>query len=297
MEFTNNIVKDYILTFPKALQFQAGDAIDEAVRAFSRDHQVGLRAIRDTVIFCVGNIRVFLTAVPWIVLILAVCLLTWKMTRKWKTALLYMALLCFIGSSGLWNQMLETLAIVIAGVTLCVTLGFPLGILLAVSPRANGIIRPVLDTMQTMPSWVYLVPAVIFFSVGTTPALLATTIYAIVPMIRLTSHGLLYVDPEMIEAARAFGSTKLQTLVKIQIPQAIPTIMTGVNQTIMMAMSMVVTCALIGANGLGMEILLATNRVDMGKSLLPGVCIVIVAIILDRLTQAVVKRSEDSLDG
>jgi len=118
-----------------------------------------------------------------------------------------------------------------------------------------------------------------------------------VPMIRMTSHGLIYVDAEMVEAARAFGSTKLQTLTKIQIPQAMPTIMAGINQTIMMAMSMVVTCALIGANGLGMEILVATNRVDMGKALFPGICIVIMAIILDRITQAAVKRSEVVADG
>lgn len=293
----NDFLDNYIFAFPKALQFQAGDVIDEAVRAFSRNHQVGLRAIRDAVIFSVGGIRGFLNAIPWAVLILAIALLTWKMTRRVKLAALYSAMLLFIGSCGLWGQMLETLSVVIAGVVLCIALGFPLGVLLAVSPRANSIIRPVLDTMQTMPSWVYLVPAVIFFSVGTTPALLATTIYAIVPMIRLTSHGLLFVDAEMVEAARAFGSTKWQTLVKIQIPQATPTIMTGVNQTIMMAMSMVVTCALIGANGLGMEILLATNRVDMSKSLLPGICIVIVAIILDRLTQAIVKQSEVKIDG
>lgn len=293
IDFFNN----YILSFPKALQFQAGDVIDDAVRAFSRNHQAGLRAVRDTVIFFVGNIRTLLTAVPWIILILAVGLLTWKMTKKPKTAALYSAMLVFIGSCGLWGHMIETISIVIAGVFVCIVLGFPLGILLAVSPGANNLVRPVLDTMQTMPTWVYLVPAVIFFSVGTTPALLATTIYAIVPIVRLTSHGILYVDSEMIEAAKAFGSTKMQTLVKIQIPQAMPTIMTGVNQTIMMAMSMVVTCALIGANGLGMEILLATNRVDMGKSLLPGICIVIVAIILDRLTQAAVRQSESGIDG
>lgn len=291
----NQLLNDYILTFPKVLQFQAGDAIDNAVKAFSREHQAGLRVIRDTIIFCVGNIRAFLVLVPWIVFVLAVGFLTWKMTKKLKTALMYSVMLVFIGSCGLWPQMLETLSVVIAGVLICILMGFPLGVLLAISPSANSVIRPVLDTMQTMPSWVYLVPAVIFFSVGTTPALLATVIYAIVPMVRLTSHGLIYVDAEMIEAAKAFGSTKMQTLIKIQIPQAKPTIMTGVNQTIMMAMSMVVTCALIGANGLGMEILLATNRVDMGKSLLPGICIVIVAIILDRLTQAVVKQSEGNM--
>jgi glycine betaine/proline transport system permease protein/glycine betaine/proline transport system substrate-binding protein len=130
------------------------------------------------------------------------------------------------------------------------------------------------------------------FSTGKTPALMATTIYAIVPMIRMTSHGIIHVNGEVVEAAKAFGSTNLQTLVKVQIPQAMPTIMTGLNQTIMMAMSMVVTCALIGAQGLGMEILLATNRTEMGKALMPGICIVIVAIILDRLTQGLVKRKE-----
>lgn len=202
-----------------------------------------------------------------------------------------------MGCCGLWDEMLQTLSVVIASVILCVVIGFPLGILLAMNVRANQVLRPILDTMQTMPSWVYLVPAVLLFSVGTTPALLATTIYAVVPMVRMTSHGLLYVDEEMLEAARAFGGTKLQTLAKVQIPQAKPTIMAGVNQTIMMAMSMVVTCALIGANGLGMEILIATNRVEVGKALLPGIAIVIVAVILDRLTQAAVKRSEVKVNG
>ena len=290
-------IQDNVLNFPEAWQFQVGSAIDDAVKAFSRENQATLRAIRDGVVTSIGTIKWLLGNIPWIALVLFVGVLAWRLTKKWYVGVAYGLMLTFIGACGLWSEMLETLSIVIAGVILCIVLGFPLGVLLAMSARANAVIRPILDTMQTMPSWVYLVPAVILFSVGTTPALLATTIYAIVPMVRLTSHGLLYVDAEMIEAARAFGSTKMQTLVKIQIPQAIPTIMTGVNQTIMMAMSMVVTCALIGAKGLGMEILVATNRVDMGKSLLPGICIVIVAIILDRLTQAAVKRSEVIVDG
>ena len=146
--------------------------------------------------------------------------------------------------------------------------------------------------MQTMPTFVYLIPAVMLFGVGITPALMATTIYAIVPMIRLTSHGIDQVDKEVLEAATAFGSTTLQTLVKVQIPQALPTIMTGVNQTIMMAMSMVVTCAIIGAEGLGMEILVATNRTEMGKALMPGISIVFIAVILDRITQGLVGDRE-----
>ncbi|MDR1885175.1 MAG: ABC transporter permease subunit [Synergistaceae bacterium] len=288
---------EYILKFPSAWQFKVGSAIDDVVKAFSRDHQSGLRMIRGAVVSGIGGIRALLQTIPWIALVALVGLLAWRLTKKWYVGVLYAVMMTFIGVCGFWSEMLETLSIVIAGVLLCVLLGFPLGVLLAMSSGANRIIRPILDTMQTMPSWVYLVPAVILFSVGTTPALLATTIYAIVPMVRLTSHGLLYVDAEMVEAARAFGSTRFQTLVKIQIPQAAPTIMTGVNQTIMMAMSMVVTCALIGAKGLGMEILVATNRVEMGKSLFPGICIVIVAIILDRLTQAAVRRIEVSADG
>lgn len=289
-------IDENILNFPEALQFRVGDTIDNAIKGFSRDHQSTLRAMRDFVVTCIGGIRWVLNSTPWVVWVLLVGVVAWRLTKKWYVGVFYGLMLTFVGSCGLWGEMLESLSIVIAGVLLCILLGFPLGVLLAMSPRANALIRPLLDTMQTMPSWVYLVPAVILFSVGTMPALIATTIYAIVPMVRLTSHGLLYVDSEMVEAAMAFGSTRMQALFKIQIPQAIPTIMTGVNQTIMMAMSMVVTCALIGAKGLGMEILLATNRVDMGKALFPGMAIVIVAIILDRLTQGAVKRSEVRTD-
>ena len=286
-----SVFEAYILHFPKNWQINLGSTVDDAVKAFSRNHQDGLRAIKDIVVFIVGGIHSMLVTVPWVVLVLFVGALAWYLTKKWYSGLLYGALLTFIGCCGLWMQMCQTLSIVIASVILCIFTGFPLGVLLAVSSRANKVIRPILDTMQTMPSWVYLVPAVMLFSVGMTPALIATTIYAIVPIVRLTSHGLIYVDKEMLEAAYAFGSTRTQTLLKVQIPQAMPTIMTGMNQTIMMAMAMVVTCSLIGANGLGMEILLATNRVEMGKSLLPGISIVIVAIILDRLTQHAIKRN------
>ncbi|HWP79575.1 MAG TPA: ABC transporter permease subunit [Candidatus Acidoferrum sp.] len=293
----NEFFNSYILNFPSAWQFRPSNTLDNAVKAFSRDHQTTLKAIKQVVIAGIGGIRRLLLATPWILLVLIVVVLAWRLTKKPMVSLLYGGMLIFIGSCGFWSHMIESLSLVIVSVILCILLGFPLGVLLAMSSRAGRLLRPVLDTMQTMPSWVYLVPAVILFYTGLTPALLATMIYAIVPMVRLTSHGLLYVDAEMIEAAKAFGSTKLQTLVKVQIPQAMPTIMAGVNQTIMMAMSMVVTCALIGANGLGMEILLAVNRVEMSKALFPGICIVIVAVILDRLTQALVKKSEVGQDG
>ncbi|MEM1483852.1 ABC transporter permease subunit [Oscillospiraceae bacterium PP1C4] len=285
-------MNDFLISFPQAWQFNIGDSIDTTVRTFSRSNRETLSAIKSVVISWIGSINTLLTFIPWWVLILIVGLLGWKISGKKRTGVLFSAMLFFVGSCGLWVHMLETLSIVIASVILSLALGFPIGILIAMNRRAESIIRPILDLMQTMPAFVYLVPAIILFSTGKTPALMATTIYSIVPMIRMTSHGITHVDTEVVEAAKAFGSTSMQSLVKVQIPQAISTIMTGVNQTIMMAMSMVVTCALIGANGLGMEILIATNRTEVGKSLMPGVSIVVVAIILDRLTQGLIRKKE-----
>jgi len=289
-------LRDYLLKFPEAWQFDINDAIDNGIKAFSRNHRDFFSAIRKGVVFSIHGINDFLSLIPWWLFILIIVLLGWRVSKKKHVGLLYGTMLFFVGCAGLWELMLETLSIIIASVILSVLLGFPIGILLALNKNADRIIRPILDLMQTMPTFVYLIPAVMLFGVGITPALMATTIYSIVPMIRLTSHGINRVDKEVIEAATAFGSTTLQTLVKVQIPQALPTIMAGVNQTIMMAMSMVVTCAIIGAEGLGMEILVATNRTEMGKALMPGISIVFIAIILDRLTQGFVGERERMLN-
>ena len=191
----------------------------------------------------------------------------------------------------------ETLSIIIASVIVSLILGFPIGIWLSTSDRLDRLVRPILDTMQTMPVFVYLIPAMMFFGLGKPPAVIATTVYAVVPMIRLTNHGIRQIDKEVVEAALAFGSTKMQSLIKVQIPQALPTIMEGVNQTLMMAMSMVVTTSMIGAFGLGMEVLIAVNRVEIGRGLIYGSAVVVLAIILDRITQGMVKRSEVKNDG
>jgi len=286
---------DLLTTFPPEWQFSLGNAVDEVIKTFSRNHRDVLSGIRSFIVGGIGGIQKVLLWIPWWILIVLIVALGWRATKKWYKGLLYGLMMFFVASSGLWTHMIETLSIVIASVILSIAIGFPLGIMLAINTKVERMIRPILDLMQTMPAFVYLVPAVILFSTGKTPALIATTIYAIVPMIRLTSHGISHVDKEVIEAAKAFGATTLQSLIKVQIPQALPTIMTGANQTIMMAMSMVVTCALIGANGLGMEILLATNRTEMGKALLPGIAIVFVAIILDRLTQAAAKKKEEHI--
>lgn len=285
---------DYLFNFPESLRLGSGDAIDAAVKAFSRNHRETLNAVRSAIIFSVNSINSLLSAIPWVVLILLVAYLGWRVSKKYYVGVMYAAMLLFVGMTGLWENMLETLSMVIVAVFLSVMLGFPTGIVIAMSKKTSAIVRPILDLMQTMPAFVYLVPAVILFSPGKTPALIATTIYAVVPMVRMTNLGILHVDGEMVEAAASFGSTRMQLLAKVQIPQALPSIMAGVNQTIMMAMSMVVTCALIGAQGLGMEILLATNRTEMGKALMPGISIVILAIILDRLTQGIIKKEAPS---
>ena len=291
----NEFIQNYILQFPQAWQFNyatVGDQIDSAVNSFAATHAEGLAAIKRAVVTSVTSIQKFLTAIPCILIVLMVVLLSYYLLRKWKTAVLYGLILTFVGCCGLWQHMIQTLSLAIFAVFICILLGFPLGILLAISPRASNFLRPVLDTMQTIPSWVYLIPMVMLFSTKQTPALFATVVYGIVPMIRMTSHGLTHVDPDMLEASTSFGATRIQTLLKVQIPQAKSTIMTGVNQTIMMCMAMVVTAAMVGAEGLGMDILLAVNQTRAGRGLFPGICVVIIAIILDRLTQALAQKSE-----
>lgn len=231
-----------------------------------------------------------LNLIPWWLMLLLIFIGGWKMSGKVRIGILYSAVMFLIGVFGMWSLMNETLAIVLAAVFISVLLGFPLGVLISGNERANNIMRPILDTMQTMPVFVYLIPAVLFFGLGKAPAVIATTIYAIVPMVRMTSHGIRQVDVEVVEASKAFGSTDMQSLFKVQIPQALPTIMTGVNQTLMMAMSMVVTCSMIGASGLGMEVLVGVNRVEIGRGLVAGSAIVIVAIVMDRFTQGWIKK-------
>lgn len=287
------MIPHLLLDFPFKIPINT-DYIDTTVRNFSIKYDLFFSSIRSFLSSFVNIIYSILNYMPWFVLVLIVFILVWKLGGKISKGILYACLLFLIGAVGLWDLMNETLSIVIASVIISLMLGFPLGILISSSDKADTIIRPILDTMQTMPVFVYLIPALLFFGLGKPPAVIATTIYAIVPMIRLTNHGIRQIDKEVIEASIAFGSTKLQSLIKVQIPQALPTIMTGVNQTIMMAMAMVVTTSMIGATGLGMEVLIAVNRIEIGRGLVSGTAIVIIAIILDRVTQGLAKHSEVS---
>lgn len=284
--------KNYFMEFPFELPIHA-DAFDQAVKGFASHFSGFFNGIRDGLDGFIGGIQGLLNLIPWWLMILLVFAGGWKLGGKIKTGILYGILLMIIGMIGLWSMMYETLAIVIAAVVISLALGLPIGILISGSDKANRMLRPVLDTMQTMPVFVYLIPAVLFFGLGRAPAVIATTVYAVVPVIRLTSHGIRQVEPEVVEAARAFGSTWFQCLWKVQIPQAMPTILTGVNQTLMMAMSMVVTCSMIGASGLGMEVLISVNRIEIGRGLLAGSAVVIIAILMDRLTQGCLKKGEE----
>lgn len=287
---------DWLYDFPFEIPINLS-AIDNAVRNFSTKYSSFFDLIRSGLNNLVNLIYDILNFIPWFVLIALIIILGWKLSKKLSTGVLYGALLFLIGVAGLWDLMNETLSIIIASVIISLLLGFPLGILISSSDRADRIMRPILDAMQTMPVFVYLIPALLFFGLGKPPAVIATTIYAIVPIIRLTNHGIRQIDKEVIEASLAFGSTKLQSLIKVQIPQALPTIMTGVNQTLMAAISMVVTTSMIGATGLGMEVLIGVNRVEIGRGLVSGTAVVIIAVILDRITQGLVQHSEVKSDG
>jgi ABC-type proline/glycine betaine transport system permease subunit len=283
-----------IYDFPFQIKIDV-EAIDSAVRNFAITFDVVLKMMRNGLNGLLNSIQSLLTFIPWWVLVLFVVFLGFKQTGKIKTGIVYGLMLTVIGIVGLWGLMLTTLSIVIASVALSILLGFPIGILISTSDRANRWVRPILDTMQTMPVFVYLIPAVLLFGLGKTPAVIATTIYAIVPIIRLTNLGIRQVDTEVVEAAKAFGSTKTQAMMKVQIPQAWPTIMAGVNQTLMMAMAMVVTASMIGAAGLGMEVLISVNRVEVGRGLVSGTAVVLLAILLDRLSQGWTKEKKEDI--
>jgi len=241
------------------------------------------------VLFILVPFRDFLLWLPWWLVILAVGLLAWRMVNMWFSilAVLFMMFMVFMG---LHDMTMMTLAITLTATLLCVATGIPIGITAAKSDRFERSIRPILDGMQTMPSFVYLIPALMLFGLGMTPAVMATCIYAIPPIIRLTNLGIRQVDRQVIEAGRAFGATSWQLLGKVQIPLAMPTILAGLNQTVMMALAMVVLASMIGASGLGVEVLNGIARVEPGRGFIGGIAIVFTAIILDRVSQGFARR-------
>src|SRR4051812_21093225 len=226
-----------------------------------------------------------LLTTPWVVVIAVFGALGYLLSGVRLTLLCVVGLL-LVGMFGLWEQSMQTLALMCVSVLFALLIGIPLGILAAANDRFDRLLRPILDGMQTMPAFVYLIPVLLFFGVARVPAVIATLIYAVPPAIRLTSLGIPQANPPAVEAAQAFGSTRRPLLFKGQLPLALPALMTGVNPTIMMALGMVVIAAMIGAGGLGREVLVSLQRLMVGKALEAGLAIVFLAIILDRLSDA-----------
>lgn len=224
-----------------------------------------------------------LQAIPAPLLILLVAALAWWLHRSWRLSLLIALGLLLIVNLGYWKETTETLALVVAATAISMAIGVPVGIAAAHRPRLYAALRPVLDMMQTIPTFVYLIPTLILFGLGVVPGLISTIVFAVPAPIRLTQLGVAGVPRQLHEAGEAFGATPRQLLWKIELPYALPTIMEGLTQTIMLSLSMVVIAALVGANGLGVPVVRALNSVNVAKGFDSGLCIVILAIILDRV--------------
>ncbi|MGH1161525.1 proline/glycine betaine ABC transporter permease [Bacillus mycoides] len=229
----------------------------------------------------------FLTIIPAIVMIIILCFLIWYTTRKLSLVIFTLIGLLFILNINYWAQTMQTLALVLTSVIISIIIGIPIGILASQNERFSKFLKPTLDFMQTMPAFVYLIPAITFFGVGVVPGIIASVIFAMPPTIRFTDLGIRQVPEDLIEAANAFGSTASQKLFKVQLPLATGTIMAGVNQSIMLSLSMVVTASLVGAPGLGVDVYRSVTQVNIGMGFEAGLAIVVIAIILDRITQGV----------
>ena len=271
--------------------------IDLSFRLFSRKYGDGIEAFFDPLLFFLVWLEKLLLNSPWPIIILVICILAWFGSRSWKLVVGSAIAFILIGYFGMWNDCMATVAIITVCTTICIAVGIPLGVLMSKSDRAEKTILPVLDMMQTIPSFVYLVPILMLLGIGKVPGLIAVCIYAVPPIIRLTNLGIREVDKETLEAIDAFGATTWQRLTKVQIPLALPTIFAGVNQTIMMALAMVVIASMIGVKGLGVPILRAISNQYLALGLMNGLAIVALAIIFDRITQHYGKRIQKHREG
>jgi len=264
--------------------------IDFVFRDFSRSYGDNIEAFFDPVLFFLVRFEKIMINTPWPIIIIVICGLAWVGSRSWKLVLGTAISFFLIGYFGMWKDCMATVAIITVCVIICMAVGIPMGILMARSSRVEKTMLPILDMMQTIPSFVYLIPILMLLGIGKVPGLIAICIYAVPPIIRLTNLGIREVDKETIEASEAFGATKIQKLRTVQIPLALPTVFAGVNQTIMMALAMVVIASMIGVKGLGVPILRAVMNQYLALGLFNGLAIVAIAIIFDRISQEYGRR-------
>ncbi|BEU01324.1 ABC transporter permease [Agarivorans sp. OAG1] len=272
-------------------------SLDGAYRNFSREYGEAIESFFDPLLqFLVWFEKLLITTPWWLVLI--VCAgLVYLASRSWKLVIGSVVSLLLVGYFGMWEDMMRTMSIITVCTMLAIALGIPIGIIMARSNRAQAIITPMLDVMQTLPAFVYLIPVVMLLGIGKIPGVIAVVIYGIPPVIRLTNLGIRLVDKEVLEAATAYGASTWQRLFGVQMPLAMPTIMAGINQTIMMALSMVVIASMIGVKGLGQPVLKSITNQYFTLGLLNGLAIVALAIIFDRVSQAYAKRTQAHLQG
>jgi glycine betaine/proline transport system permease protein len=273
--------------FPSGLTFSIEQSTNQTVDYLTRTLG-GLTGwiTRTMVTYLLDPLRNVLTDVPWWMVSGGTALLAWRVSRRWGLVVMSFACITAIGALGMWDEAMDTLSQVIVAVVLSVIIAIPIGIWSSRSDMVQRALKPVLDTMQTMPQFVYLVPVVALFAPGRVPAVIAALVYALPPCVRLTDLGIRQVPANTVEAALAYGATPRQLLSKVQLPLARPSILLGVNQTIMMVLSVVIIGALIGGGGLGLEVYRGLTHDEIGQGMIGGICILLLAIVIDRITQA-----------
>ncbi|HHT01580.1 MAG TPA: ABC transporter permease subunit [Firmicutes bacterium] len=276
--------------FPETLQFHIAPQIDAFVKWLVVSGDAFFTAITHGLIRVMVLVEKGLLSVPWWLWLAIIAGVIWYQSRQWRKTFLLVGLMFSIGMFGMWEPAMETLSVVITATLISLLVGIPMGVAMAEWKQASAVCTPLLDAMQTMPSFVYLIPALMLFGLGKVPAVIATIIYAVPPVVRLTELGIRQVSAAVQEAATAFGATRWQMLKEVRLPLAMPSILAGVNQTTMMALAMVVIASMIGAGGVGEKVLFAINHIAVGNGFEAGFAIVALAIIIDRMTQGVAQR-------
>ena len=285
---------DGSMTLDRSVRNVTGGAIDDAVDWITREGAWLFDGLSTAVTYAIINIEKALKWLPWPAIVIGLALLSFVVGR-WSLLVFTSLALLFVGFMDLWENMIDTVALMVVAVAVSMSIGLPLGVLGARSRMADNLMRPILDGMQTMPSFVYLLPGILFFGLGKPAGIFATIIYAVPPVIRLTNLGIRQVSAETVEAARAFGASPMQILTKVQVPMALPTIMAGINQTTMMALAMVTIASMVAAGGLGDNVLRALQKNQPGNGAIAGLAIVFLAIIIDRLTQSVARSRQEAM--
>ena len=291
---------EFFEEFPEMSRVSLRDfkkVIDSAFRSFSRNNGETIESFFDPILWFLIWFEKLLLNTPWPIIILVVAGLCYLGARSWKLSLGSVLTFTLIGYLGMWQDTMSTMALISVATLLCISIGIPLGVWMARSDRVQSLVMPILDVMQTIPIFVYLLPVLMLLGIGKVPGLIAVCVYAMPPVVRLTNLGIRLVDKDVLEAADAFGADKKQRLLGVQIPLALPNIFAGVNQTIMMALAMVVIASMIGVRGLGIPVLQAIQNQYLALGLMNGLAIVALAIIFDRVLQGYGKRLQKGREG